>query len=81
MDQVVFSKDRKAVDTEVDRLKALVELGGFIPCPDHRIPPDAEWDNVLYYNCERMNEAGQGDYCGSDDLLLPATGNGRGGFS
>jgi uroporphyrinogen decarboxylase len=49
MDKVVFSKDKAAVDTEIERLKALVDLGGFIPCPDHRIAPDAEWDNVRYY--------------------------------
>jgi uroporphyrinogen decarboxylase len=49
----VFAEDRAAVDAEVERLKPLVELGGFIPCPDHRIAPDAQWDNVRYY-CERM---------------------------
>lgn len=55
MNKVVFSKDRKAIDQEVERLKPLVDLGGYIPCPDHRIAPDAEWDNVRYY-CDRMNE-------------------------
>jgi uroporphyrinogen decarboxylase len=54
MDKVVFSKDRAAIDAEVERLKPLVELGGFIPCPDHRIAPDAQWDLVRYY-CERMH--------------------------
>ena len=38
---------------EVERLKPLVELGGYIPCPDHRIAPDAKWDLVRYY-CDRM---------------------------
>jgi uroporphyrinogen decarboxylase len=52
----VFSMDKKAVDCEVDRVKRLVDLGGFVPCPDHRIAPDAEWDLVAYY-CERMREA------------------------
>jgi len=51
MEKYAFAKDRKAIDAEIERLKALVDLGGFIPCPDHRIPPDAEWDNVAYY-CE-----------------------------
>jgi len=51
--KVVFSRDYAAVDAEVERLRPLVELGGFIPCPDHRIPPDAKWENVQYY-CERM---------------------------
>lgn len=53
MNKTVFSHDRAAVDAEVMRLKALVELGGYIPCPDHRLAPDAKWDNVRYY-CERM---------------------------
>ena len=56
MDKVVFSRDYAAVDAEIERLKPLVELGGYIPCPDHRIAPDAKWENVQYY-CERMREA------------------------
>lgn len=55
MNKVVFARDRAAVDVEIERLKALVDLGGFIPCPDHRIAPDGEWDNVRYY-CDRMRE-------------------------
>ena len=51
----VFSRDFTAVDAEIERLKPLVELGGFLPCPDHRIPEDCEWDNVRYY-CDRMHE-------------------------
>ena len=53
--KTVFAHDRAAVDAEVERLRPLVELGGYIPCPDHRIPPDAEFDLVRYY-CERMRE-------------------------
>ncbi len=53
MDKKVFAYDYAAIDAEVERLRGLVELGGFIPCPDHRIPPDAKWENVQYY-CERM---------------------------
>ena len=55
MNKTVFARDRKAVDEEVERLRPLVDLGGYIPCPDHRIAPDAEWDNVMYY-CDRMRE-------------------------
>ncbi len=55
MNKVVFSRDRSAVDAEVERLRPLVELGGYIPCPDHRIPPDAKWDLVRYYT-DRMRE-------------------------
>ncbi len=55
-DKRIFAKDRAAVDKEIERLKPLVELGGYIPCVDHRIPPTAEWDTVSYY-CERMRES------------------------
>lgn len=55
MNKVVFSMTKKDIDLEIERLKPLVEMGGFIPCPDHRIAPDAEWDNVRYY-CDRMHE-------------------------
>jgi uroporphyrinogen decarboxylase len=55
MDKRVFSRDRAAVEAEVQRLKPLIELGGYIPCPDHRIAPDGEWDNVIYY-CQRLRE-------------------------
>lgn len=53
MNKVVFTRDYAAVDAEIERLKPLVDLGGYIPCPDHRIAPDAKWENVQYY-CDRM---------------------------
>ena len=49
----VFSADKISVDAEIERLKPLVALGGFLPCPDHRLPPDAKWELVQYY-CDRM---------------------------
>jgi uroporphyrinogen decarboxylase len=55
MNKNVFAKDFAAVDEEIERLRVLIELGGFIPCPDHRIPPEAKWDNVQYY-CEQMRK-------------------------
>jgi hypothetical protein len=56
MDKRVFARDYAAIDIEIERLKPLVNLGGYIPCPDHRIAPDAKWENVQYY-CEKMREA------------------------
>ncbi len=53
MDKRVLAQDYAAVDAEIERLKPLVELGGYIPCPDHRIPPDAKWENVQYY-CDKI---------------------------
>ena len=55
MDKRVFALDYAAVDAEIERLKPLVALGGYIPCPDHRIAPDAKWENVQYY-CEKMRK-------------------------
>ena len=55
MDKKVFAYDFPAIDAEIERLRVLVDLGGFIPCPDHRIAPDAKWDNVRYY-CDRMHK-------------------------
>ena len=51
--KTVFARDRAAVDAEIERLRPLVDLGGYLPCPDHRIAPDARWDNVRCY-CDRM---------------------------
>jgi len=51
--KTVFSKDRAAVDAEIERLRKLVDLGGYLPCPDHRLAPDSEWDLVRYY-CDQM---------------------------
>ncbi|MDO8683920.1 MAG: hypothetical protein Q7N50_10620 [Armatimonadota bacterium] len=52
----IFGYDYAAVDAEIERLKPLVDLGGYIPCPDHRVSDDAKWENVQYY-CERMRQA------------------------
>ena len=53
MNKTVFARERADIDAEVERLKGLIALGGYIPCPDHRIAPDAKWENVQYY-CEKM---------------------------
>ena len=53
MNKTVFARDYKAIDEEVERLRPLIELGGYIPCPDHRIAPDAKFENVQYY-CDKM---------------------------
>ncbi len=41
------------ITREVDRLAPLVEEGGYIPTPDHRVPPDVPLKNYLFY----LNEA------------------------
>ncbi|NLB38895.1 MAG: hypothetical protein GX810_06580, partial [Clostridiales bacterium] len=53
MDKRVFAHDKAAIDAEIERLKPLVALGRYLPCPDHRIPPDAKFELVQYY-CDRF---------------------------
>ncbi len=38
-----------AIDAEVNRLAPLVEEGGYIPMPDHRVPPDVPLAHYLHY--------------------------------
>jgi uroporphyrinogen decarboxylase len=55
MDKTAFRKDRKAVDAEIERMKRLASLGGFIPCPDHRLMPGSDFELVKYY-AEKIKE-------------------------
>lgn len=55
MRKKLFSMDYAAIDGEIERLSALASLSGYIPCPDHRIPVDAKWENVQYY-CEKIKK-------------------------
>ncbi|MCU0316184.1 MAG: hypothetical protein MUC92_06300 [Fimbriimonadaceae bacterium] len=45
----VLTKGPKEIAAEVDRLTPLVEEGGFIPMPDHRVPPDVPYSHYLFY--------------------------------
>ncbi|MEG2381518.1 MAG: hypothetical protein RSB38_07480 [Oscillospiraceae bacterium] len=55
MNKNVFSMGFSEVDAEIERLRPLIQMGGYIPCPDHRIPPDAKFENVKYY-CAKMRK-------------------------
>jgi len=49
MNKIALREDRAAVDAEIERLKHLVALGGYIPCPDHRLMPGTKFELVQYY--------------------------------
>ena len=49
MDKTALRRDKAAVDAEIERLKRLVAMGGFIPCPDHRLMPGTKFELVQYY--------------------------------
>ncbi|MBQ4043975.1 MAG: hypothetical protein IJD06_08275 [Clostridia bacterium] len=49
MDKTAFRRDKAAVDAEIERMKRLSAMGGFIPCPDHRLMPGSKFELVQYY--------------------------------
>lgn len=49
MDKTALRKDKAAVDAEIERIKRLAAMGGFIPCPDHRLMPGTKFELVKYY--------------------------------
>ncbi len=49
MDKTALRKDKAAVDQELERMQRLASLGGFIPCPDHRLMPGTKFELVQYY--------------------------------
>ena len=49
MDKTTLRIDKDAVDRELERMQKLVALGGFIPCPDHRLMPGTKFELVQYY--------------------------------
>ena len=49
MDKTALRIDKAAVDKEIERMKRLASMGGFIPCPDHRLMPGTKFELVQYY--------------------------------
>ncbi|MBQ8209117.1 MAG: hypothetical protein IJZ35_00840 [Clostridia bacterium] len=49
MDKTALRKDKAAVDVEIERIRRLAAMGGFIPCPDHRLMPGTKFELVQYY--------------------------------
>ncbi len=50
IDKRVLALDRGVVEEELSyKLPFMLERGGYIPCADHLIPPDAKWENFSYY--------------------------------
>ena len=54
-----LSKDRGAIDAELERLRPLLEDGGLIPHVDHRCPPDVPLDNYKYYREQKQKLIGK----------------------
>ncbi len=44
-----FGKGKAAIDAELKRRLPVMKEGGFVPLPDHLLPPDVSLDNYRYY--------------------------------
>jgi len=49
VNKLVIPRGETAIRAELEPLRPLVEEGGFIPIPDHRIPPDVSLDDFRSY--------------------------------
>jgi hypothetical protein len=48
LDKSALAKGKKNIDAELDRARAMLEHGGWVPGFDHLIPPDVPWRSFEY---------------------------------
>ncbi|MCM8806470.1 MAG: hypothetical protein NC926_00700 [Candidatus Omnitrophica bacterium] len=48
-DKKALISGKLAIDKEFERIKEVVDSGGYIPHVDHRVPADVSYENYLYY--------------------------------
>ena len=56
VDKTQLIAGKEAIDREIERIRPLVEQGGYVPHVDHRVPPDVTYENYQYY-LRRKREA------------------------
>jgi len=52
-------RGRAAIDAEMERIKPLLDQGGYIPHLDHLVPPDISYDNYRYYREKKLKLIGK----------------------
>jgi uroporphyrinogen decarboxylase len=45
----------RAIDDELERIRPLLDRGGYVPHVDHAVPADVSWESFVYYR-ERLNQ-------------------------
>jgi uroporphyrinogen decarboxylase len=60
VDKHVLAGPIDGIRREIERLAPLVEEGGYIPMPDHRVPPDVPLAHYLFYLDEIKRVWGRG---------------------
>jgi len=58
VDKRALAAGPDAIDREIERLKPVVESGGFIPLVDHAVPDDVSYEHYLYYLSRRKQITG-----------------------
>jgi uroporphyrinogen decarboxylase len=49
VDKRALARDKAAIDAEIERIRPAYEMGRYIPCADHSVPPDVSFYNYQYY--------------------------------
>jgi hypothetical protein len=44
-----IAQGKNEIDQELRRISPLLSRGGYIPWPDHSLPPDVPLENFLYF--------------------------------
>ena len=55
LDKRAIASGREGVDSELRRVRPVLEKGAYIPMLDHFVPPDVSYQTYLYY-VERRRE-------------------------
>ena len=50
VDKRAIAKGGDVIEAELERIRPVVEDGGFIPSCDHGVPPDISWPNFVHYS-------------------------------
>ena len=48
-DKRILAAGKPEIKRELERLRPVMEEGGYIPEIDHGVPPDVSWENLCYY--------------------------------
>ncbi|MBC7289285.1 MAG: hypothetical protein H5T86_14850, partial [Armatimonadetes bacterium] len=49
IDKRALAKGPEAIDAELERVRPLVDEGGYVAAPDHGLPPDVPFANYCYF--------------------------------
>jgi len=49
LDKRAIASGKEGIDSELKRVRPVLETGGYIPMLDHFVPPDVSYQTYLYY--------------------------------